>query len=102
MLLEQSLRRDPVRQPEPDEERPFTVRFHALQCRQRGVASPLVRRAAGLDALLWPVERRDARALQRNEDTGELMVLQVLDPADELRIPDREAEPPAGHAVRLR
>ena len=68
----------------------------------RPVAPALVRRAPLLDRLLRAGQRGDAGLLHRPEDAGEDVVLDHLDPAHELRVAEREAEPPAGHAVALR
>src|SRR3982751_139390 len=73
-----------------------------LKAAERLVASPLIDRASFLDALLRPRQRRNGGALHRHEDPGELVVLEVLDARDELGVPDREADAPPGHAVRLR
>src|SRR6266508_2553541 len=58
--------------------------------------------SAGLDGILRPAQRSDARFLHRPEDPREGVILQRLDPAHELGVADGEAEPPAGHSVRLR
>jgi len=68
----------------------------------RAVAPAFVEHAAHLDRVLRPGERCDPGLLHRHEDAAELMVLQLFDPRDDLRVPDREAETPARHPVGLR
>src|SRR5581483_9806239 len=102
VLLEQALARQPVRQPQPDEERALGAGLAAGERGDGAVAAPLVGGAPRLDRFLRACERRDRRLLHRPEDARELMVLQVLDARRDLRVPEGEADPPARHAVRLR
>ena len=102
MVLQQVLARHAVREAEPDEERALAARVEPAERGDHPVAPPLVERAPLLDRLLRPGQRRDARLLHGHEHAGEDVVLEILDPRDELRVPDREAEPPARHPVRLR
>jgi hypothetical protein len=39
--------------------------------------------------------------LEWHEDAPELVVLEIFDARDDLRVADGEAKPPAGHPVRL-
>src|SRR5581483_12092752 len=87
---------------EPDEEGALAARPAARERGDGAVTPPLVGRAPLLDRVLRPGERCDAGFLHRHEDTRELVVLQILDARDDLCVPDREAEAPTRHAVRLR
>ena len=100
VLVQQPLEREPVREREPDEERALAAR--ARDRGEHAVAPPLVERAPLLDRLLRPRQRRDRGPLQRHEDPRAGVLLDEVQPCDDLGVADDEAEPPAGHAVALR
>src|SRR5437763_479413 len=83
---------DAVRQLDPDVERAFADGVHDLE---DAVAAALVRRRALGNRLLRAGQRRDRRFLHRAEDPDAAVVVQQVDPLDDLRIAEHEAEPPA-------
>ena len=54
------------------------------------------------DRVLRAFERGDRRCLQRREDADAGVIVEQVDPLDDLGVADDEADAPAGHAVRLR
>ena len=64
-------------------------------------AAPIDLEALG-DVPLVAAQRRHEAELEGDRDAGGEMVEQHADASDDLRVADREAHPPAGHAVDLR
>src|SRR6266542_2108163 len=99
LLGEKALERDPLRELDPDEERPLAGdRPDHLG---HPVAPALVDVATLGDGLLRAGQRRDAGLLDRPEDPDTAVVVEQVDPLDDLRVPDHEPDPPAGHPVGL-
>src|SRR5205809_612944 len=65
------------------------------------VAAALVGVAPLGDRVLRPGQRRDAGLLDRPEDPDAAVVVEQVDPLDDLRVADHEPDPPAGHAEGL-
>src|SRR5438093_1257579 len=65
------------------------------------VAAALVGVAPLGDGVLRPGQRRDAGLLDRPEDPDAAVVVEQVDPLDDLRVADHEPDPPAGHPVGL-
>jgi hypothetical protein len=105
VLGEQSLGRHLGRELEPDEERPLAARLRGELASQRidhAVAPLLVPCDSIRDAVLRPVERRDACLLDSPEHTRADVIREQFQPCDQLGVPDDEAQPPARHPVGLR
>src|SRR5581483_932790 len=90
VLCEQTLRSEPVGKPKPHEERALAD-DRAGQSAGDDVAAPFVRRDTFGDGLLRAGQGCDGSALQRLEDADAAVVVQQVDPFDDLRVPDDEA-----------
>src|SRR5947207_592951 len=99
VLGEQTLERDAFPKLEPEVERPLAG--HRPEHLEHAVAAALVGVAPLGDRVLRPGQRRDAGLLDRPEDPDAAVVVEQVDPLDDLRVPDHEPDPPAGHPVGL-
>ena len=101
VLGEQRFGRQPVGQLEPDVERSLADGRFRERGRDR-VAPALVRVDALGDRVLRARERGDRRRLQRREDADAAVIVEQVDPLDDLGVADDEADAPARHPVGLR
>ena len=90
------------RQAKPEEERSLATGLERAERLDDAIASRLVQRPPRGDRLLRASQRGDRGALERHENACADVLLQPRHAGDQLRVPEHEAEPPAGHAEALR
>src|SRR4029453_8829003 len=103
VLPDQALEGHPFRELPPDVEGALAGERpeQRLEDLEHAVAPALVDVAPLGDGVLRPGQRGDAGFLDRPEDPSAAVVVEQVDPLDDLRVADDEPDPPARHAVGL-